>query len=663
MACAACGGAGGDAGRGPNAPNGGADDGFAEYVAKRGIATLEGAGGETPEVTSDGLRLERIEKDKPVKLDGVLNEWPAPAKTTVAAKGETKSSMKVSLQYDDAKLYVGADVSDASFVAARDHAQLVLAVPRAGGGGYAVYAVDFFPGKPGESEGSVRYGRGSAVAGAKIVEASTGSGSYSFEAIVPWTSLPEAHATRVGIHGVARYVDGDGAGSAIVATGPGDARSPESMPWVPSEPEIALVESVLAPKGLTKIAPSIAIVADLTGDGMRERIAVFEHYLTICGANYLGGTGYFFRDLVGEPVSVEARDATGRGRADVVVRRRQNVGDATREYLEVLSAPNATDEPRLVFAHEIRVQQSDRHIDNAVRVGRGEIEVSAEPASHWDALSYREPIASDVEPIVFPWGAVKSQVYKFDGSKFTKQGEVAQKASMPAAGGTPERPAPVHPPEPPTPKVARGGDLSTQVFEQYKRDRGVPADAQPKVDLQVHVAGDKRAERVVLLGRDVVVFGPGFKGGSGYAFITLSQFASADDIKDLSARDLTGDGAADVVVRGVRHVPADGPSGVEVETMFVYEVKSDSVARIFGIETAREQNGKRVQGLVQFIPASGGRSFDVLATPGRATGWSDKTYPWAQEQPGSGSVEPLLLPWGGISNVRYSYNGATYARQ
>ena len=78
---------------------------------------------------------------------------------------------------------------------------------------------------------------------------------------------------------------------------------------------------------------------------MRERVAVWDSTVTICGAAYLGGTGFFFRDLSGELVKLEARDVTGRGRADVIVRRKQSVGDAEREYLEVLSAPSATDEP------------------------------------------------------------------------------------------------------------------------------------------------------------------------------------------------------------------------------------------------------------------------------------------------------------------------------
>jgi hypothetical protein len=634
------------------------DPDFAAYAATHGIETLNGGGGETPEVTADGLRLEALEKDKPIKLDGLMNEWPAPAKADLVVRGSgAKTAMKISLQYDDTKLYVGADITDPSFAVGQDHVSLLLAVPEPGGG-YATYDVAIYAGKPGESEGSVRYGRRGAIPGAKIVEAPT-AGGYSLEAEVPWSALPEARTTRVGIHGSARYFDGEN----VIATGPGDAQHPKAMAWVPSEPELSMIEQLLTPRALTKTAPVAEVVADLTGDGIRERVAVFDRYLTVCGTSYMGGTGFFFRDLGGELVKLDVHDVTGRGKGkqDVVVRRRATVGDATREYLEVLSALTATDEPKVTFAHEISVRQSDKHIDNAVHVGTGQIDVSVEPAVGWDVLSYKEPIASDVEPILFPWGGVRSQTFRWDGSHFTKGKEITQKEQMPG-GGTPEHPPPIHPVEPPTPKVAKGGDLSARVLEQYRSDRGVSGDVSPKVDLRVQVAGDARPERVVLMGRDIVVFGPGYKNGQGYAYITLSQFADASDISDLSARDLTGDGGADLIVRGIRHTTSTDGANVDSDIMFVYQVKGDAMARVFGIETAREQGSKRVQGLVQFIPAPGNKAFDVLSAPGRASGWTEKTYPWAQDPPGSGNVEPLLLPWGGISNVRYRWNGTQFAK-
>jgi hypothetical protein len=679
FALPACG-AGGEGATGP-APKtaaAGADDtdrGFSEYAATHGVTSLDHPE-EAQEVTADGLRLEALDKTKTIKLDGVLNEWPALAVAAVAVKGATKSALKISLQYDESRLYVGADLTDASFAAGKDHVLLALAVPKAGGGGtYASYEIGLFAGKPGESEGSVRYGQRGSVPGAKIVEAPT-EGGYSLEAVLPFSAIPEMQATRVGIHGFAAYVDGD----AVIATGRGDSQHPTSMPWVPSEPELSMIEQLLAPKGLTKIAPAADLVADLTGDGIRERIAVFEHYLTICGTSFLGGTGFFYRDLVGELLKLEVRDVSGRHKGDVVVRRRQSSGDGSREYIEILSALSPNHEPQLTFAHEIGVRGSDKRISNSVRLSHGEIEVTVEPPSGWDAASYAEPISTDVEPILLPWGAVRSQVFHFDGSRFLKAKEVAQREQNAVArvaredGAAPDetsRAALVHPPEPPTPKVTRGSEAppsSAQVLDQYRRDRGVPSGTAPKVDLQVQVTGDARAERVVLVGRDIVVLGPGIKEGTGYTFTTLQQFADAGDIRDLSARDLTGDGAADLVVRGVRHLTAtDGTAShakahVDVEVMFVYEVRDDAITRVFGIETAREHKGKRVQGLVQFIPAPGGKAFDILSAPGRATGWNAKTYPWAQDRPGDGSLEPLLLPWGGIASVRYSWNGSQFVR-
>jgi hypothetical protein len=635
------------------------DPAFREYAATHGIRTLNGgAQGGSSEPTAPSLRLERVGNDKPVKLDGLLLEWPALAKASVAIKGLDKIAMNVALQYDDAKLYVGAEVTDASFRAGRDHVMLIIAVPEPNG--YAAYEVELYAGSSGESEGSVRFvGRG-LVPGAKIVEAPT-AGGYTLEASIPLGALTELRVTRVGVRGVARYVHVD----TVVATGPGDAQHPAAMPWLPSESELSLVEQLLEPKGLTNTVPIVDRVADLTGDGIRERVAVFGPYLTICGSSFLAGSGFFFRELGGELVSLELRDVSGRGRPDVVVRRRATVGDSEREYLEVLTALGANEEPRVTFAHEIAVRRSDRRIDNAVHLGHGEIEVAVEPATQWDALSYREPIANDVAPILFPWGPVRSQTWRWDGSLFSKSKEASQRESLSIGepsrtSGADKAPMLRHPAEPPTPKVTRGGDLSERVLEAYRRDRGVDPNAEPKADLKVQLAGDRRPERLLVLGRDLVVFGPGFKGGTGYVYATLSQFASEGEIKDVSARDLTGDGAADIIVRGERRPSADDPNAVS-EVMFIYTVRDEAIERVFGIETARSEGEKRVQGLVQFIPTPGGRSFDLLAAPGRATGWTEKTYPWTQQAPGASDIEPILLPWGDVPSVRYVWNGSRFA--
>jgi hypothetical protein len=642
-------------------------------VAQGGLTSLSDAGAGVAEASPGTLRMDMLDKDTPVKLDGVLSEWPARTNAGVVLKGGSQRlAFSLAVQYDATRLYVGGDVTDASFFRTdrfadgEDHASLLIAFPT-GGGSFGSYEVGLFAGKPGETEGQVRFiapHRGQ-VAGSKIVEAPTAKG-YSFEAVIPWSAFPESHTVRVGLRGAARYYDSDGSATArnVVATATGESSAPSSLPPLLTEPEESLLEGLLSPNNLSGTAPKVDLLADVAGDAMKERIAVFDHFIAICGPGYHGGKEYFYRDLGAELVRLEAREITGRGKADIILRRRfpataGGSGGAAREWFEVWSLIGG-DEPVTTFAHEISVTRGSQHVANSVHAGKGDIEVAVEPAAGWDASSYQEPTASDVEPVLLPWGGVRSQSFRFDGSRFMKAREVKQAATV-TPGATPAL-AVLKPAEPATPPQQRGGDLARQLLDQYKRDRGVPADAKPKVDISVNVDGDTRAERVVLMGRDIVVFGPGFNGGNQYAVITLQQFADPADVTDLTARDLTGDGAADLVVRGVRHVTAAGAADpVDVEGLFIYRVSSASISRVFSIETGRASGSKRVQGLVQFVPSKDGKSFEIDVRPGRATGWNRKTYPWAQDQPGGGALEPLLLPWGGIPSLRYGWNGSQFA--
>ncbi len=667
-AAVACGGAPTKDAAGPNDGKDG-DKGLGDYIAGQG--GVQGFNdGNTPAVVPGGLTLELIDKEKPVKLDGVLQEWPARMPLKQVIKGTTSVSASIVVQYDDSKIWIAGEIGDsdklvrtAQFGDAEDHMSLVLAFPTASGAPSA-YEIGFYIGVPGQSAGSVRYrsgGRsGAAVPESKIVEAPV-QGGWSFEAVLPWSAFPEGRLVRVGLRGAARYTKASAPGTiaGILATASGDASSPASLPPLPTEAEQALIEQLLGPKHLVDQPPKLDRIADVAGDGMKERVAVFGKYLVVCGPGYLGGNKFFFKDFgTSELAGLELRDVTGRGKADMILRRRFTDGGTTREWFEVLSALSATTEPVTTFAHEIAVSNGNSKIVNSVHAGGREIEVAIEPAVGWDASSYRENIATDVEPVLFPWGATKSQKFKFDGSKFTKASEVSQTPTgvTTAPGATPPS---IRPKEPPTPPVKRdAGDLAQQLFDLYKKDRGVGADVKPKADLQVNVHGDGRPERVVLIGHDIVVFGPGFKGGTSYAYLTVADM----ELREMNARDLTGAGTADLVIRaGSKKTDSSSSDPVEFDLLLLYQVRADSIVRTFAIETGREQAGKRIQGLVQFIP--GGKGFDVDAQPGRATGWTQQSYPWRQEAPGSGSIEPLLLPWGGIARVRYSWNGTAFAKQ
>ncbi|MGH7283570.1 MAG: hypothetical protein ACRELY_18745, partial [Polyangiaceae bacterium] len=387
---------------------------------------------------------------------------------------------------------------------------LVLAIPGAGGA-LVPYEIAFYAGKPGESAGSVKFAAGAQkgrdVPGAKIVEAPAKAG-YSFEAFVPWSTFPEARLVRVGMHGSIRYVDGD---KNIIATGPGDFATPSSLPSLLTEPEQSLVEGLLEPRHLT-LAPKFEVYADIAGDAMKERIAIFGHFLTVCGPTYRRGKEFFVRDLAAEALSLEARNATGRDKEDILLRRRftRPNGAGTRDWFEIWSF--TSDEPDTAFAHEIEVAApGGRKITDALHVGEKEIDVSIDGAQNWDATTYKEPIVGDAEPILLPWGPVKEQIYKLQSGKFVKAKEVPNPNALKTMITQREAMTPTDVPTPPVHASGATSDLGKELVALYEKDHGVAAGTKPKVDLEVSVAEDARPERVLLFGRDLVVLGPGFR--------------------------------------------------------------------------------------------------------------------------------------------------------
>ena len=57
-----------------------------------------------------------------------------------------------------------------------------------------------------------------------------------------------------------------------------------------------------------------------------------------------------------------------------------------------------------------------------------------------------------------------------------------------------------------------------------------------------------------------------------------------------------------------------------------------------------------------------GKAAEIELAPGKATDWTEKTYPWAQDLGPAGGLEPLILPWGGAQPVRYRWTGSAFAR-
>ncbi len=141
------------------------DDSIADVASREGLPTL-GGGGQGVGIAGS-LRLELVDKDNPIHLDGTVKEWSlVPARTVVTGTSDT-IAFKCGLAYDAQNVYFAGDVVGVKlrhlrrFTDDEDHASLVIAAPSS-----PAVEVTFFPGKPGESAGVVRI-HGQNVPGAK----------------------------------------------------------------------------------------------------------------------------------------------------------------------------------------------------------------------------------------------------------------------------------------------------------------------------------------------------------------------------------------------------------------------------------------------------------------------------------------------------------------
>ncbi|MEJ7728836.1 MAG: hypothetical protein WKG00_06440 [Polyangiaceae bacterium] len=649
---------------------------------RRGCAlgALAASGEARAEGTS--LRADLIDATT-LKIDGLPKEWPSPLVGLKYGAGGAKVprrdlDARALLAYDATQLFVAADVLDDK-LRPGDAVELVLGFP-----GGALVRVRIVPGEPGKSAGSATVD-GAAVTGAKVVEAPSKAG-WTIEASIPWAAIPAARTARVGLRAAILVHDADesDAVESTVGTAPSTgASSPgggsitfAALPPLSTESEQAYYDGLYKEKKLSGPA-RLNVLTDVVGDGMKERVIVHDRYLVVLGPTFRGGTEYYWSDLLGEAggaiTLAEVRELTGDARNEIVIRKRvgKDKDKKSRELYQVLSFAGA-EVPAPIFQHEVGITTEEGTIQNEVSTAREAanptITVKPGTAKGLDASNYREPIETSVFPMLFPWGNIASQTYRWSGGKYDKASEQKQAgiaaptvsaSTSPASTSSGTTSAPT--PTPASPLARAPGDQTGKVYAQFKKDRGLSGAA--RFDIQADVAGDRIAERVIFQGRELMVFGRAYRSGTEYSFLTLPQFADPADVLEVSARDLTGDGKTEIVVRGVQRQPAPpevGTGTVERELFLVFQVQGDVIKRIFAAETSRALGKKRVFASVAFVPS--GKQVDIELPVAKATEWTDKTYPFAPETGAVGGVEQLVLPWSGQKAARFRWNGTAFAR-
>jgi hypothetical protein len=608
-----------------------------------------------------------------VRIDGDLREWPnkmTELGDTLSGSGGGDPRAAVTIGYDDLNLYVVLKIFDKRIVrsaaagANEDHATLSLAFPR--GRDFNSYELELYPGNPGKVAGVVKL-KGAALGNAKIVEAPS-QGGLHVEAQIPWSAFPDAAKVRVGLRAAVTYTDADAPGSISGVISSATGRAGKALPPLLLEAEEGLESQLLKPKGL--VNPAREAFGNVSGDGMFERVAVFGDSLAIVGPHYRGGKEFYFADLGVRDASMVTRlslvDFDGDGRDEIVIQKRIGAPDKYREIVTVTKVA-ADDTPFQAFAHEVGIKTADGKIENRVSIKNNALEVAQGESEGFDPATYAEVTPSDMGSALLPWESVGSRTFKWVGkgfeqaeqTPFTPKGASGSNAKAAKKGHKASAAKSDGPPAPPAPRAPSSDELLDRVYALYRKDRGVGG-GRPSFDFVTDVAGDRGPERVLVHGKDLVVFGKGFRQGQSYAFITIGV-TDAKDIVDVTARDFTGDGKAEIVVRAVLHAKASKALGgdvVERRALMIYGIKDDALARVFAAETSRAVGENEVLGAIAFEP--GKRGLEIELRPARALGWTEKSYPFPPDTTTAGGLEPLLLPWGAPSKRRYHFDGNAY---
>lgn len=636
-----------------------------------GALLLAGALRATPSAAAT-VHAEPMQGEK-IRIDGDLREWPSKmtelSETLSGSSSASDSKASTVIGYDDAALYVVLKVVDnkiartAAAGAAEDHATLSLAIPQ--GGGYTTRDIELYPGAPGKSAGVVKM-KGAPVKGAKLVEAPIDKG-YTIEAMIPWSALPETAKVRVGLRAAVRFTDADSPGSVKAVIGTSSNKVGRGLPPLPFSVEQGLQTLLVKDKGLSP-NPAREVYGNVSGDGMVERVAVYGPYLTIVGPRFRGGTEFYFGELGTENGSqvtrLELEDCDGDGLNEIVIQKRVGSKDEYREILQIMKV-GRDDSPFAAFQHEVGIKTKDGYAANSVSVRGGKLEISQGKYDGLDPATYSELLPSGMGATLLPWESTKTRSFKWEGDTFKSAGEASwtpKVAKKGAGAGKAKASKAAGPEQPPPPRPPTADELLDRVYALYKKDRGVGG-GKPRFDFVTDVAGDSGPERVLVHDKDLLVFGKGFRAGTSYAFITIGV-GEGKDILDVTSRDLSGDGKAEIIVRAVLHAKASKALGGDVVqryALFVYSIQGDSLARVFAAETGRAVGKDRILGTVAFAPGAKGTSIELRA--GRAQGWSEKTYPFPEDTTTAGGLEPLLLPWSTGSARRYAWNGSAFASE
>jgi hypothetical protein len=570
---------------------------------------------------AEPLRIERSQEK--MKVDGALLEWRG-ARFHELGSGDD-ARIRYAIASVDGGLYLGAEIFDDSVVLGDkgDALVLTLVMPQEG-----TSEVWLFPGRGSERARALLSRNGAAPqlqAQIPIVEGPVAHGvGYVIEAFIPWRVIPGS-AQWHDARGALRFVDSDG------------GKAPTLLRSDPGTPSLSLgigqedmLGSFLSAHDLVGVPPRYDWRDNVAGDERRERVVIIGQYVVVFGPGFKNGESYNYNLLPFAPDaglrSAQLIDLTGDGVKELVASGRQSHPLGLREVWLVIKLEELG--MKIEFGIETKKESKGGFLENTVAIvpPKGKelprIEQQVSRANGLDASTYHEAPATDMQPVLLPWGEVSARAYAWDGKKFRTVDE-KRRAVPQAATLTQPLEAP--------PETA-GRDA---LIEAFKQQQGIPESAQPSQSLRANIALGPQSEQIDVFGKVLMFSGPEIGDGNGFMGYG-TPVADARDLLEVRAADVTGDERAELLLR-VRQ-PLSGANAVTRELLLVLSADGQGrFARIGLIEIARRQGGNAIEN--QFSVKGG----TLTIAPGGARGWTAASYPFADEP--TGGAGKLLLPW------------------
>ncbi|MDB4976542.1 MAG: hypothetical protein JWN48_4883 [Myxococcaceae bacterium] len=592
-----------------------------------------------------------------MKVDGQLNEWKG-AHFLELGSGED-ASLRYALAEADSGLYVGLEVRDDKLVTGTQGDAVVLsfAQPETDSDRWLSSDVSLHPGAAGKAKAHGRLlsaGRARDEPAIRVVEGPLPGGrGYVIEAFVPWSSIPGAAIWEQG-RAKLRFIDVDGAGEkTVLATAEGSGKA--LPPLLLGEGMRDLLGSFLRTSQLEEAVPRYDFRSNVSGDAAPERVVLVDRYVLVYGPGYKQGQGSSYFALPfsvgGGLKSASLLDLTGDGRSELVVVVHQQNQLGARDAWLVLSLSDEVMAQR--FGVELRKEASGGFVEDSVSIlpsapgsNVKRIEVKLGRASGLDAARYHEQPASDLEPILLPWGDIESRRYAFDGQQFAKLDETRRRGASSAVGTPPTSPsqrAPTPAPEVVAASAPVDGDAVLALFRQQQ---GLPPDRRPTRTLQADILKGNAKERIDVFGSVLVFTGPDVALGKGYLSYAVPVSQTRDLLETRSA-DVTADGSEELLLRIRQPLGRSAASGARAENsaegverellLVLHGDEHGQIVRALVVEVARRQGERAIENHV--LTQAGA----LVIEPGSARGWTQLSYPFTSDA--VAGVEPLLLPW------------------